>query len=80
MSTQEDIDERRAALALFGLDEMADEWAQRTSLHAMARSIVADDAQANKLVALMKQAWVEGAYEGRISQFTDPPSGVPQSE
>jgi hypothetical protein len=68
-----DPTERQVAQALFALDTMADEWAERVNLKAMARSVVADEAQAEKLVALMKLSWTEGAYEGRMSQFTDPP-------
>jgi hypothetical protein len=68
-----DPTERQVALALFALDTMADEWAESVNLSAMARSIVSDDVQAAKLVALMKEAWTEGAYAGRMSQFTDPP-------
>lgn len=69
----DDLTERQVAQALFGLDTMADEWAASVDLPAMARSITPDKEQADKLVALMKQSWVEGAYTGRISQFTDPP-------
>jgi hypothetical protein len=67
-----DLTERQVAQALFALDTMADEWAESTNLRAMMRSTVSNDEAADKLVALMKQAWVEGAYSGRISQFTDP--------
>lgn len=68
-----DLTERQVAQALFALDAMADEWAESTNLYAMVRANVLTDESASKLVTLMKQAWVEGAYAGRISQFTDPP-------
>lgn len=73
MSDQQDKIERQVAMAMFALDTMADEWAESTRLWTQMRSIVSTDEQANKLTALMKQAWVEGAYAGRMSQFTDPP-------
>lgn len=71
-----DPTERQVAQAFFALDTMADDWAERTNLRTQMRSIVSNDSQAEKLVALMKQAWVEGAFSGRISQFTDPPRGA----
>lgn len=62
---------------MFNLDAMADEWAANTGLYRQMRSIVSTDEHAKKLIGLMKLAWTEGAYAGRISQFTDPPRGEP---
>jgi len=74
-----DLTERQVAQALFALDVMADEWAENTNLRALVRPCCSTDETADKLVGLMKQAWVEGAYAGRISQFTNPQPREPSS-
>lgn len=60
--------------ALAALDAMATIWAAKIDLPSLVRAVLAApaDSQQEKLTALVKQAHVEGLYEGRTSHESEP--------
>lgn len=60
-------EQEKTQRALAALDAMAETWAAKIGLRQAVRSILENPDSENRLVEFIKQAHVEGLYEGRTS-------------
>lgn len=78
MTPDEEMAVRRA---FAGLEEMSDAWAAKVSLTAMVASVASKDDRESRIDALMRLAFEEGIYLGRISHASpDLPTPTAPSE